>query len=46
MFDRQTAPVFEWYRTHGTNVATVDAAGAVDEVTGRALAALGKGKAA
>jgi adenylate kinase len=43
VFERQTAPVFEWYRTHGTHVATVDAAGPVDAVTARALAALGRG---
>jgi adenylate kinase len=42
VFERQTAPVFEWYRTHGTHVATVDATGAVEAVTSRALAALGR----
>lgn len=43
VFDAQTAPVFDWYRTHGTRVATVDAAGSVDDVTARALKALGRG---
>lgn len=42
VFERQTAPVFDWYRTHGANVATVDATGSVAEVTQRALAALGR----
>ena len=39
---RQTAPVLDWYRQHGTRIATVDAVGAPDEVTRRALAALGR----
>ncbi len=43
VFERQTAPVFDWYRTHGTRVETIDATGPVDEVTARALAALGHG---
>ncbi|MDE3150999.1 MAG: adenylate kinase [Gemmatimonadota bacterium] len=42
VFERQTAPVFEWYRTHGARVATVSATGSVEEVTKRALAALGR----
>ncbi len=42
VFEAQTAPVFEWYRAAGTRVATVDAAGAVADVTARALAALGR----
>ncbi len=40
VFAQQTAPVFEWYRAHGTHVATVDATGTVDVVTARALEAL------
>ncbi|HEY5218337.1 MAG TPA: adenylate kinase [Gemmatimonadaceae bacterium] len=42
VFEAQTAPVFEWYRAHGTKVATVEATGSVDEVTARALKALGR----
>ncbi len=42
VFESQTAPVFEWYRAAGTPVATVDATGPVDEVTARALEALGR----
>ncbi|HEX8726583.1 MAG TPA: adenylate kinase [Gemmatimonadaceae bacterium] len=41
VFEQQTAPVFDWYRTHGTHVATVDATGSVEAVTERALKALG-----
>jgi adenylate kinase len=36
----QTAPVIDWYRTHGGRVRTIDAVGALDEVEARALAAL------
>lgn len=41
VFEQQTAPVFDWYRTHDTRVETIDATGPVDEVTARALASLG-----
>ena len=41
VYQRQTAPVLDWYRTHGTRIATVNAVGTPDEVTGRALEALG-----
>ena len=41
VFEAQTAPVFEWYRASGTPVATVDATGSVEDVTARALEALG-----
>jgi adenylate kinase len=41
-FERETAPVLAWYRGHGTPVHTIDAVGAVDEVTRRALGALGR----
>ena len=44
VFERQTAPVFDWYRTHDTPVATVDAVGSVDAVTARALEALRSGR--
>jgi adenylate kinase len=42
VYAQQTAPVFHWYKKSGATVATVDAVGAVDEVTKRALKALGK----
>lgn len=42
VYDRQTAPVLDWYRDHGTRIATIDAVGTVDEVTARALRALGQ----
>ena len=41
VYMRQTAPVLDWYRSQGTRIATVDATGSQDEVTRRALAALG-----
>lgn len=41
VYRRQTAPVLDWYRQHGTRIATVDAVGTPDEVTSRALDALG-----
>jgi adenylate kinase len=40
VYQRQTAPVLEWYRSNGTGIATVDAVGSVDDVTTRALDAL------
>lgn len=42
VYEAQTAPVFEWYKRNGTRVATVDAVGSVDDVTQRALKALGR----
>jgi hypothetical protein len=33
--------VLGWYRTQGAKVRTIDAVGTVEEVTARALAALG-----
>jgi adenylate kinase len=41
VYKRQTEPVLEWYNCHGAKVATIDAVGSVDEVTSRALHALG-----
>lgn len=41
VYQKQTAPVLEWYRKHGTPVRTIDAVGTPDEVTRRALEALG-----
>ena len=44
VYQRQTAPVLDWYRNHGTRIATVNAVGTPDAVTSRALQALGLGK--
>lgn len=41
VYDEQTAPVLDWYRTHGGKVVVVDAVGAVGDVTARTIAALG-----
>jgi adenylate kinase len=40
VYQRQTAPVLEWYQQHGTRVAVIDAVGSVQDVTARALGAL------
>lgn len=40
VYDRQTAPVLDWYRARGTKVARIDAVGSVQDVTARALGAL------
>ena len=40
VYDEQTAPVIEWYRGSGVPLEHVDAKGAVDDITARALAAL------
>jgi len=42
VYEAQTAPVFNWYKGNGTRVVTVDAVGSMDEVTKRALKALGR----
>ena len=42
VYAKQTAPVLDWYRTHGAQVRTIDAVGTQDEVTARALEAIGK----
>ena len=42
VYKRQTAPVIEWYRTHGVPVREIDAVGTVDEVHQRVLRALGR----
>jgi adenylate kinase len=42
VYAAQTAPVFDWYQTAGTKIARVNAVGSVDDVTQRALKALGK----
>jgi adenylate kinase len=41
VYRRQTEPVLDWYTCHGTDVTRIDAVGSVDEVTERALRALG-----
>jgi adenylate kinase len=41
VYARDTAPVLDWFRHNQANVATIDAVGSVDEVTRRALRALG-----
>jgi len=42
VYDTQTAPVFDWYKRNGTRLVTVNAVGAVADVTRRALKALGR----
>ena len=42
VYAAQTAPVFDWYKKAGTKIAQVDAIGSVEDVTTRALKALGK----
>jgi adenylate kinase len=42
VYAEQTSPVFDWYTNSGANVVIVDAVGAVEDVTRRALKALGK----
>jgi adenylate kinase len=41
VYRRQTAPVIDWYGDHKMKVLKIDADGAVDKVTARALEALG-----
>ena len=40
VYQRQTAPVLDWYRGHGARIAVVDAVGAPEEITRRAMSAL------
>jgi adenylate kinase len=40
VYDRQTRPVLDWYKQHGTKVAVIDAVGSVQDVTARALGVL------
>jgi adenylate kinase len=42
VYHAQTAPVIEWYRTHGGNIAEIDAVGSLEDVQRRALGAIGK----
>lgn len=40
VYREQTAPVIDWYRRHGARLCTVDAVGALEDVTRRALLCL------
>jgi adenylate kinase len=42
VYDEQTAPVLGWYKENGDKVVVVNAVGAVEDITRRALEALGK----
>jgi len=42
VYDDETAPVLRWYQTAGDKVVIVNGVGSVDDVTNRALRALGK----
>jgi len=42
VYEKQTAPVLQWYERHGARVVTVEAVGDVGEVTKQALKALGR----
>ena len=41
VYRKQTAPVLDWYRRHNVKIATIDAVGTPEDVTKRALAAIG-----
>jgi adenylate kinase len=40
VYDDETAPVLDWYRNNGGKLFVVNAVGAVDDITTRALSAL------
>ena len=42
VYEKQTSPVFAWYKDHGTRVERIDAVGSVTDVTARAQKALGR----
>jgi adenylate kinase len=42
VYDEQTAPVLDWYKKNEDKVVIVDAVGAVEDITSRALGALQK----
>jgi adenylate kinase len=42
VYEKQTAPVFDWYKRNGTRMGTVNAVGDVATITKRALKALGR----
>jgi adenylate kinase len=41
VYQRQTAPVIDWYRNDGARLVSIDAVGSTDDVLNRALKALG-----
>jgi adenylate kinase len=42
VYQRQTAPVIEWYRRDGARLVSIDAVGSMEQVLNRAIRALGK----
>jgi adenylate kinase len=44
VYQRQTAPVIDWYRHDGGRLISIDAVGSTDDVLKRALGALGREK--
>lgn len=42
VYQKQTAPVIDWYRRDGARLVSIDAVGSTTEVLNRALAALGR----
>ena len=40
-YRKSTEPVLAWYEQNGARIATIDAVGSIDEITGRARLALG-----
>ena len=40
VYEQQTAPVIEWYRSHGPRITTVDAVGDLDDIAARMHRAL------
>jgi adenylate kinase len=42
VYQAQTAPVIDWYRSHGANVLPINAVGTMDEVLARVHGALGR----
>jgi len=40
-YRKSTEPVLAWYQRNGTRIATIDAVGAIDDITARARLALG-----
>ncbi len=42
VYQRQTAPVIDWYRHDGARLISIDAVGSTDDVLKRALTALGR----
>jgi len=42
VYKAQTAPVIDWYDTHGANVVRVNAVGTLDQVRDRILKALSR----